>query len=421
MIYAFINWLAEFVFYYPILMSIVWMVGGLYFFCRRELGKSKTPPELEVTPLVSVFVPAHNEERDIADAVRSIYANRYRHLEVIVINDASTDHTQEVLEGLMEEYPSLKILRMEKNLGKANGLNLALAMSHGDIIVTLDADSVLDEYAIEWAVWHFNNFPRVGAVTGNPRVRNRTSLLGKIQTAEYASVIGLIKRTQRIIGKVMTVSGVVAAWRRKAIIDAGLWDSTAITDDIEMTWKLETRFWDVRYEPNMVCWMLVPETLKGIWVQRCRWAQGGIEVIRGHMDVLAKYKERRIWPVYLDYFLGLFWAYSFVICMLLWTARFLLDLTGSGYSALLPDLGNPLINWKGSVISLVCLLQFLVSILMDARYDKYLLKDYFWVVWYPVAYWIFNALAAVMAAPVALRRDMSTTAVWVSPDRGIKA
>ena len=137
--------------------------------------------------------------------------------------------------------------------------------------------------------------------------------------------------------------------------------------------------------------------------------------------MLAKYKERRIWPVYLDYFLGLFWAYSFVICMLLWTARFLLDLTGSGYSALLPDLGNPLINWKGSVISLVCLLQFLVSILMDARYDKYLLKDYFWVVWYPVAYWIFNALAAVMAAPVALRRDMSTTAVWVSPDRGIKA
>ena len=71
MIYAFINWLAEFVFYYPILMSIVWMVGGLYFFCRRELGKSKTPPELEVTPLVSVFVPAHNEEREIADAVRS--------------------------------------------------------------------------------------------------------------------------------------------------------------------------------------------------------------------------------------------------------------------------------------------------------------------------------------------------------------
>ena len=189
---------------------------------------------------ISVIIPAHNEERDIADAVHSIFANHYKNLEVIVINDASTDNTQQVLESLMDEYPSLKILHMEKNLGKANGLNLAFAMSHGEIIVTLDADSMLDEHAIEWAIWHFNNFPRVGAVTGNPKVRNRTSLLAKIQTAEYASVIGLIKRTQRIIGKVMTVSGVVAAWRRTAIINAGMWSNTAITDDIEMTWKMET-------------------------------------------------------------------------------------------------------------------------------------------------------------------------------------
>ena len=402
-------------------MSLVWIIGGICFYWRRERGKDTIPPSLDKAPLVSVFIPAHNEERDIADAVHSIFANHYKNLEVIVINDASTDNTQQVLENLMGEYPSLKVLRMEKNLGKANGLNLAFAMSHGEIIVTLDADSMLDEHAIEWAVWHFNKFPRVGAVTGNPKVRNRTSLLAKIQTAEYASVIGLIKRTQRIIGKVMTVSGVVAAWRRTAIVNAGMWSTTAITDDIEMTWKMETKFWDVRYEPNMICWMLVPETLKGIWVQRKRWAQGGVEVIRTHIDVWRHYKERRIWPVYLDYFFGIFWAYSFVICALLWTVRLLFDITGSGYSAMLPDLGNPLIGWKGSVISLMCLIQFLVSILIDSRYDKSLLKTYFWVVWYPVVYWIFNALSAVVATPVGLKRDMSTTAVWVSPDRGIKA
>lgn len=419
--YTFILWLADFVFYYPIIMSLFWMVGGIYFYLRRERGRDRQPPALEREPLVSVFIPAHNEERDIADAVHSIFSSRYKNLEVIVINDASTDNTQRVLEELMLHYPTLKVLRMEKNLGKANGLNLALAMSHGEIIVTLDADSMLDEWAIHWAVWHFINFPRVGAVTGNPRVRNRTSLLAKIQTAEYASVIGLIKRTQRLIGKVMTVSGVVAAWRRTAIVNAGLWSNTAITDDIEMTWRMETRFWDVRYEPRMLCWMLVPETLKGIWVQRKRWAQGGIEVIRTHIGVWRQYKERRIWPVYLDYFLGIFWAYAFVICGLLWCLRLALGLMGSGYAALLPDLGNPLISWKGSVISLVCLLQFLVSVLIDSHYDRKLLKSYFWVVWYPVVYWIFNALAAVVATPLGLKRDMTTTAVWVSPDRGMKA
>ena len=401
-------------------MSLVWVVGGLYFFFRHEFGKSKEPPELTYYPLVSVFVPAHNEERDIADAVKSIFANRYKRLEVIVINDASTDKTQEVLEGLMDEYPGLKVLKLEKNMGKANGLNLAFAMSHGDIIVTLDADSVLEETAIEWAVWHFNNYPRVGAVTGNPKVKNRTSLLARIQTAEYASVVGMIKRTQRIIGKVMTVSGVVAAWRRKAIIDAGLWSNNAITDDIEMTWKMETRFWDVRYEPNMICWMYVPETLAGIWKQRKRWAQGGVETIRTHIDVFKSIKERRIWPVYIDYFLGLMWAYSFVICVFFWTARFLFDATGSSFVGLFPDLGNPIINWKGSLISAVCLVQFAVAIILDAHYDKHLLKDYFWVVWYPLIYWAFNAMAAVVAAPHALRRDMSAMATWTSPDRGMK-
>ncbi|MBQ3864013.1 MAG: glycosyltransferase, partial [Schwartzia sp.] len=121
MIYSFISWLAEFVFYYPLIMSILWMIGGICFYLRWEKGREETAPKLDKYPLVSVLIPAHNEERDIADAVHSIFANRYRQLEVIVINDASTDGTQEVLEGLTEEYPKLRILKLEKNLGKANG------------------------------------------------------------------------------------------------------------------------------------------------------------------------------------------------------------------------------------------------------------------------------------------------------------
>lgn len=416
-----LNILAAFVFFYPLIMSMAWMIGGIFFYWRRERRTPKLPPETRRKPLVSVFIPAHNEERDIADSVRSIYQSHYKNLEVIVINDASTDRTQEVLESLLGDYPTLKILKMEKNLGKANGLNLAFAMSHGEIIFTLDADSMLDEYAIDWAVWHFETFPRVGAVTGNPRVRNRTTLLGKIQTAEYASVIGLIKRSQRLLGKVMTVSGVVAAWRRTAVVNVGLWSNVAITDDIEMTWKLETKFWDVRYEPNMLCWMLVPETLKGLWNQRKRWAQGGVEVMRIHSSVWRHWRERRIWPVYIDYFLGTAWAFSFIVCATLWLARLFAEFIAPGVGALLPDVGNPLIGWKGAVIAVLCLLQFLVSIAIDSRYDKNLWKVYIWVAWYPVIYWAYNSLATVAATPVGLFRDMSKAAVWVSPDRGVRA
>lgn len=413
MISKFVTFLGYYVFYYPVIMSFAWMIGATFFFFRREFRKSKTPPELTAHPLVSVLIPAHNEAQDIADSVRSVYSGRYKNIEVIVINDASTDSTGEILESLLPEYPSLKLLNLDKNMGKANGLNLALGVSKGEIIFTLDADSMLDEYAIEWAVWHFINFPRVGAVTGNPRVRNRSTLLSRIQTAEYSSVIGLIKRTQRIMGRIMTVSGVVAAWRRSALIDSGLWNNTVITDDIEMTWKVERRFWDVRYEPNMLCWMLVPETLRGIWMQRKRWARGGMEVIRKNVSIWKGWKEHSLWLLYIDYLLGVFWALAFLVCVALWLFSVA---TGIG----LESIGNPFIGVNGAVVASVCLLQFTVSLIIDSRYEKGLWRILIWVVWYPVIYWAFNAVITIAAIPAGFFRPLNRTATWASPDRGVR-
>lgn len=410
---GFVEIMKAYVFFYPLIMSIAWIIGGIFFYWRREKGHSKEPPKLKEHPRVSVLIPAHNEERDLRDAVTSIYSNCYENLDVIVIDDASTDGTQDVIERLMVEYPTLRVVRLTRNMGKANALNAALPMTRGEIIVTLDADSMLDEHAIEWAVWHFVNFPRVGAVTGNPRVRNRTTLLAKIQTAEYASVISLIKRTQRLVGKLMTVSGVVAAWRKTAIVGAGGWDPRSVTDDIDMTWRLETRFWDIRYEPNMLCWMLVPETLRGIWRQRLRWAQGGVEVIRMHKGVWTDWRERRIWPIYVEYVMGILWSYAFLAYLLLWGMS---QLTGVGREIV----GNPFWGWNGAVIACVCLLQFAISVLLDMRYDEDLWKVIFWVVWYPVVYWAFNAMAAAVSFPKGLLRSMEQPATWVSPDRGVR-
>lgn len=413
---VFIYYAGVFIFYYPLVMSMFWMIGGMFFYFRRERGKDpKKPPMLFSFPLVSVLIPARNEGEDVADTVASIYATDYPNLEIIVINDASTDNTLSVLDELAENHNNLKVLNLEKNLGKANALNLAFSMSTGDIILTIDADCLLAKQSIEWMVWHFITFPRVGAVTGNPRVRNRTSLLAQIQTAEYSSVVGLIKRTHRIIGKIMTVSGVIVAWRKSVLASSGLWSNEMITDDIDMTWKLERQFWDVRYEPNAICWMLVPETLEGLWRQRKRWAQGGVEVIRKYKNVFYSYKQRRIWPVYLDYCLGILWAHAFVIGIVFYCFM-LLSWNSHPYATV----GNPFFNWNGSIIAVMCLLQFLVSCILDYKYDKYLLKVYFWCVWYPVVYWFFNSLAVVCVSWRALTKPMSKHAVWQSPDRGIR-
>lgn len=229
--------LGYFVFLYPLYMSIVWLVGGLIFSLRREGSKE---PDLEDYPLFSIIVPAHDEESVIEQTVRGLYNLDYPNYEIIVVNDGSSDRTAAILDALVTEgAAALKVIHLQANSGKARALNMGIMFSKGTFLLTIDADCILDRKALLWMAWHLTGYPRVGAVTGNPRVWNRTSLLGKIQVGEYSSIIGMIKRTQRILGKVLTVSGVIAAYRKSALLDCGLFDGDTVTEDIDITWKLQ--------------------------------------------------------------------------------------------------------------------------------------------------------------------------------------
>ena len=406
---------ANFVFFYPIFMSVIWMVGAGIFYWRYERGETPEPV-LSEYPMVSVLIPGRNEEESIRETVEGVLAQTYPQLEVIVINDASTDRTLEIIQDLAERHERVRYLSLRENMGKAYALNYAFFMSRGEILVCIDADCILDPKAITWMVSHFIQNPRVGAVTGNPRVKNRTSLLAKVQTAEYASVIGLIKRTQRLLGKVMTISGVIAAFRKRALLESGLWDTDMVTEDINVSWKIERKFWAIHYELNAVGWILVPETLRGFWRQRVRWAQGGVEVLKRHTAVLSDSRTRRLWPLYVDYAMSVVWAFSFVGISAAWIVAKLFQID------LPPELtGSPFPDWNGSVAALVCLMQFFVSLALDKKYDKTLPRYYLWVIWYPLFYWVFSALATVYATPKALLKRKGVRAVWKSPDRGLKA
>ncbi len=287
-------------------------------------------------------------------------------------------------------------------------------VSSGELILTLDADALVDRMALKWLALQFSMHPRVGAITGNPRVINRTTLLGKIQTGEFSTIIGLIKRSQRILGKVLTVSGVMAAFRKQALLSVGLWDTDMVTEDIDITWKLEKKFWDVQYEPRAVCWVFVPETLKGLWRQRLRWARGGIEVLRKHINIWQDWRQRRLWPVYVEYIFSTIWAYSFWTLILLWGIQGVFKIFMT--IRLVPPL-PPL--WTGSILALACITQFAVSISIDHIYDKKMFRYLFWVIWYPFAYWMINALTISVAVPKVLFGKKVERAVWSSPDRGL--
>lgn len=408
----------NFAFYYPLCMAWVWMLGGIYYFFhweRRQGGDPETPPALDEYPPVSILLPCFNEGENVRETVAWLMRQSYPDFEVIAINDGSSDNTGRILDQLAGEHERLRVLHFVNNQGKAMALRMGALASNNEFLVCIDGDAVLHPAAVQWLMYHMVTGPRVGAVTGNPRIRNRSTLLGRLQVGEFSSIIGLIKRAQRIYGRVFTVSGVVTAFRKAALHRNRYWNTDMVTEDIDVTWLLQADHWDVRYEPNALCWILMPETLRGLWKQRLRWAQGGVEVLRRYGHQVLRWHRRRMWGVLLEYTTSVLWAYVMAAIFALYLLGLLLPLPDAlSVPTLLPQ-------WHGVILGVTCLVQFAVSLIIDSRYEKGLWRVYFWVIWYPLAFWLISMLTTVVAVPKALLKRRGQRATWVSPDRGIRA
>ncbi|MGE0372866.1 MAG: poly-beta-1,6-N-acetyl-D-glucosamine synthase [Gammaproteobacteria bacterium] len=398
-------------------MAYLWMVGALYYFVHWELDIGKRidqPPKLEEYPGVSFLVPCHNEGENVEETIEYLANQQYPEFEIIAIDDGSKDNTGEILDRLAEKHHRLRVVHLASNQGKAMALRMGAMASNHEFLVCVDGDALLDHHATAWIMQHFVNGPRVGAVTGNPRVRTRSTLLGKIQVGEFSAIIGMIKRAQRIYGRVFTVSGVVSAFRKSALHNVGYWNLDMVTDDIDISWNLQLNRWDIRFEPNALCWILMPETLRGLWRQRLRWAQGGMEVFLKYFPQLKSWRKRRMWMVYLEYLTSVIWAYLMIGVILLYLIGKFVDLPpGMHVATVLP-------GWSGVVLGITCMLQFAVALLIDARFERGIGRVYYWMIWYPVVYWLLNVLTAVVAAPRAIMKRRGARARWVSPDRGLK-
>ncbi|WP_454726685.1 MULTISPECIES: poly-beta-1,6-N-acetyl-D-glucosamine synthase [Cupriavidus] len=408
--------ISNFVFYYPLFMSYLWMTGGLlhYFLIeRRERRKARAddPPEF---PKVSVIVPCYNEQDNVREVIANLARLHYPNYNIIAVNDGSRDATGAILNELTEQYPQLLAIHQNNNEGKAIGLTTATMLTDAEYLLCIDGDSLLDPDAIGWMLRHFLKDPGVGAVTGNPRIRNRTSLLGRMQVGEFSSIVGLIKRTQEMYGRLLTVSGVICMFRKSALRSVGYWSPDMLTEDIDISWKLQVNGWRLHFEPRALSWILMPETFKGLFRQRLRWARGGIQVLRRYAAPIVMRKRPMMWPIFLEYAVSVAWAY----CML-----FTLAMTAATALFALPDswrfAGMP--RGAGVFLFLTCCLQILVGCAIDHRYDTRLLRYLLDTIWYPVAFWTIGMVASVIALPSVLLHQRRTRARWVSPDRGIRA
>jgi biofilm PGA synthesis N-glycosyltransferase PgaC len=411
--------LLGFAFYYPLCMAWLWMTAGVYYYTHWERRSGERgaaePPKMNEYPMASIIVPCFNEGENLHDTIEWLNQQNWPNFEIIAVNDGSTDNTGEILEQLLDKYPRLRVVHQARNMGKAMGLRAGAMAAQSEYLICIDGDALLDKNCTAWLMSHLVSGLRVGAVTGNPRIRTRSTLLGKLQVGEFSSIIGLIKRAQRIYGRIFTVSGVVTGFRRTALHRIGYWANDMITEDIDVSWRLQMNYWDVRYEPNALCWILMPETLKGLWKQRLRWAQGGVEALIRHAGELASWKRRRFWGVFVEFFASVVWAYCMALVILLWAINQFITLPGAWHiDTLLPA-------WHGMMLALTCLLQFFISLQIDRRYEKRIGRKIFWMVWYPIAYWLLTMCTTIVATPKAIFRKKGQLATWVTTDRGLQA
>jgi biofilm PGA synthesis N-glycosyltransferase PgaC len=381
--------LFAFVACYPLWTSLLW-TGFALRFRRAAVSPTgrRSPDELQAArarfPLVSVVVPAHDEEELIAGSLEHVLALRWPTLDVIVVDDGSADGTRAAVRPYVLDG-RVRLLRKRDNEGKALAIDDALRLALGEVVLILDADGAPQADVLERMVPHFARLPAVGAVTGSPRVDNASTLMGKLQAIEFASTVSILRRGHAAWGRVNTFSGLCTAVRRDAVAAAGGYRPDMITEDIAMTWALQLGGWEIVYEPGALFGMQAPERLPAWWRQRRRWSIGLGQVLRRYGRKALHPRHWRMWPVLAQDVLALLWVHAFFAALALAAVSLA---AGTGLGALVPGV-------LAVTTAVAGLLQIVIGVRMDARYDPGIARLLWFAPLYPLAYWLLSAVVAV--------------------------
>src|SRR5215469_3318201 len=241
------------------------------------------PPFL---PDVTVVIPAYNEEAGIAATVETMAESHYRgRLEIIVVDDGSTDRTAQVALDL--GYPFVKVIS-QPNSGKPGALNTGIREAHSAILVLVDGDTVFQPDTIGKLVAPLAD-PDIGAVSGNTKVFNRKGFLGRWQHLEYVVGFNLDRRMYDLLGVMPTVPGAIGAFRRSALVGVGGVSHDTLAEDTDLTMALCRAGWQVAYAAEAVAWTEVPATLRALWKQRYRWCYGTMQAMWKHRHAMAEH------------------------------------------------------------------------------------------------------------------------------------
>lgn len=262
---------------------------------KRRIKNKEKP----YRPLVSVIIPAWNEERGILKTIKSVLDNKYDNIEIVVVSDGSTDNTNLIVRGFIKKiykknretnYKGKTIIFIKKeNGGKGTALNEGITHSTGEIILTVDADSKIAGNAVGNLIKYYED-PTIDGVVGNVKVANYQSILGLTQKLEY--LFGFyFKRSHAVLGAEYIFGGACASFRKKVFNGIGLYDTKNKTEDIEMTMRFRFNGYKCTYGEDVVCYTEGASSILGLVNQRLRWKKGRIDTFLKYRNMFFSLKR----------------------------------------------------------------------------------------------------------------------------------
>jgi len=282
---------------------------------------------------VTIIVPCYNEEDVIIPSLKSIIAQTYKNLEILVIDDGSKDKTYDLAKKFefSDKQRSLRVLS-KINGGKSRALNYGLKYAKGKLVCCVDADSKLDKYAIELLVQHFKD-PKIAAVAGSVNVVNTDTFLTKLQALEYIQGLNMVKNGQAFLKLVNIIPGPLGMFRKEAMMEVGGYSHDTFAEDCDLTLTLIAKGYKIDFEPDAIAYTEAPENLLDLLKQRYRWTRGILQAIKKNRQYLWHITKKPSISFVMWYMLfeSIFWPF-----MQLWGDIFMIYLAlSTGMSQLL--------------------------------------------------------------------------------------
>ncbi len=312
-LYSLSIWDLALILLFPIIVDFSRSFGKSTFLLlhsAKEMKKRQLRHSLHPNFKISVLIPAHNEEASIRRTLEAAIESSYANKEIIMIDDGSTDNTYKIAYEFAQKK-LIKLIRREESSGsKAGALNYGASYATGDIIISVDADTLIERKALDEIAKYFED-KKVMAVSGNVRILSgdggAQNLLTKLQAYEYLISMEMGRRYNAILNSLLIISGAFGSFRKELFSGVGMYDKDTITEDFDLTVKVRKSGAKLEFATEAIGWTFCPSNWKTWRRQRLRWTQGQLKTLLKHKDITwtSSYRFVLIMSVYDMWFMDI--------------------------------------------------------------------------------------------------------------------